>query len=102
MISAGNKNMQEAGEILFTLNGDDRIRAQCEAREDYRRTWDGVKQNLDELQRKVIELKTSNKEKETAITKLKSSNDKKDLLIASLEAQIAELQRLLQHPADMT
>lgn len=75
MISEGNKSMQEAGETLFTLNEDDRIRDLCEAREDYRRTWEGVKQEMDEL---------------------RSSNEKKDNLIASLEAQIAELQMRLQ------
>ena len=86
MISADNRSMQEAGETLFTLNEDDRIRNQCEAREDYRRTWDGVKQNMDELQVKIAELKSM-------ITDLKSINEKKDNRIASLEAQIAELQR---------
>ena len=82
MISEGNKSMQEAGETLFTLNGDDRIRDLCEAREDYRRTWEGVKLEMDELQVKV--------------EKLKSSNEEKDTLIASLEAQVAELQLRLQ------
>ena len=86
MISADNRSMQEAGETLFTLNEDDRIRNQCEAREDYRRTWDGVKQDMDELQVKIAELKSM-------ITDLKSINEKKDNRIASLEAQIAELQR---------
>ena len=86
MISADNKSMQEAGETLFTLNEDDQIRNQCEAREDYRRTWDGVKQDMDELQMKIAELKLSN-------TELKSMNEKKDSLIASLEAQVAELQQ---------
>ncbi len=32
MISADNKNMQEAGETLFTLNGNDRILYLCAAR----------------------------------------------------------------------
>ena len=86
MISADNRSMPEAGETLFTLNEDDRIRNQCEAREDYRRTWDGVKQDMDELQVKIAELKSM-------ITDLKSINEKKDNRIASLEAQIAELQR---------
>ncbi len=89
MISAGDKSMQEAGEMLFTFNGDDRIRDQCEAREDYRRTWDGVKQSMDELQMKVEELKSLNKKKDTVI-------EKKDFLISSLETQIAELRRKLQ------
>lgn len=82
MISKENKSMQEAGETLFTLNEDDRIRDLCEAREDYRRTWEGVKQEMDEL-------RSSNEEKIAVI-------EKKDNLIASLEAQVAELQMRLQ------
>ena len=31
MISADNKNMQETGETLFTLNGNDRILYLCAA-----------------------------------------------------------------------
>ena len=102
MISADNKNMQEAGETLFTLNGNDRIRDLCEAREDYRRTWGGVKMSIAELQMEVTELKSANEEKDTAITKLKSSNtelessiNQKDSLIASLEARIVALQQQL-------
>ncbi len=89
MISAGNKSMQEAGETLFALNGDDRIRDRCEAREDYRRTWDGVKQEIEEL-------KSSNRKKDAEITELKSSNMNKDSLICSLEEQVATLRQQLQ------
>ena len=45
-----------------------------------------MKQDMDELQVKIAELKSM-------ITDLKSINEKKDNRIASLEAQIAELQR---------
>jgi hypothetical protein len=50
-------------------------------KEDYRRTWDGVKMSTAELQ--------------IGITELKSSNNQKDSLIASLEARIAALQQQL-------
>ncbi len=89
MISADNKSMQEAGETLFTLNEDDRIRNQCEAREDYRRTWDGVKQDMKEKDTIITELKSLNAEKEIVIME-------KNFRITSLEAQVAELQRRLQ------
>lgn len=90
MISKGNKSMQEAGETLFMLNANDRVRDLCEAREDYRRTWQGVKEEMEELQTKVEELKSSNEKKAAEI-------EEKDALIASLEAQNAELQRRLQN-----
>ena len=50
-------------------------------KEDYRRTWDGVKMSIAELQ--------------IGIKELKSSNNQKDSLIASLEARIAALQQQL-------
>lgn len=90
MISKGNKSMQEAGETLFMLNANDRVRDLCEAREDYCRTWQGVKEEMEELQTKVEELKSSNEKKAAEI-------EEKDALIASLEAQNAELQRRLQN-----
>lgn len=96
MISAGNKSMQEAGKTLFMLNGDDRIRNQCEAREDYCRTWGGVERYMDEMQTEMAGLKASNEELETSNIELKSLNKEKDSLIASLEARIAQLQQQLQ------
>ncbi len=113
MISMGNESMQAAGETLFTLNGDDRIRDQCEAREDYRRTWGGMEQRLaerdmriEELTSSNIELASSNVELSSLNTELASSNNKlkssnaeleslnkeKDSIIASLKAQLIELQ----------
>ena len=92
VIAEGNESMQEAGETMFRLNWDEQIRYRCEAREDYYRTWGGVKQTMTEMKEKITELRSSNEEKDAAITELRSSNDKKDALIASLEAQLAELQ----------
>ena len=80
MVSEDNKSMQEAGKTLFALNADDRIRDLCEAREDYRRTWDGVKLEMEE--------------KDMAIAALKLSNEKKDSLIDSLKEQVARLQEV--------
>lgn len=79
MIAANNKSMQEAGETLYHLNKEDHIRYLCEAREDYRRTWNGVKRQMAEYQ--------------AAITEKDSAIAEKDFTIARLEAQIAELQK---------
>ena len=94
MISADNESMQEAGKTLFTLNANDLIRDLCEAREDYRRTWDGVKLEMEEKDTAIAELKSSNEEKDMFIAELKSSNKEKDLLIVSLKEQLASLQEL--------
>ena len=64
MISADNKNMQEAGETLFTLNGNDRILYLCAAR-------------------RITELKSSNNQKDSLIASLEAR-------IAALQQQLSE------------
>lgn len=82
MIAANNKNMQEAGETLYTLSKEEQIRYQCEAREDYRRTWNTVKLQFEEYQ--------------STIDGLKSTIAENNSTIASLENTIARLQAELQ------
>lgn len=104
MISADNKSMQEAGKTLFTLNGNDSIRELCEAREDYRRTWDSVKQNMEEKDTIIREKDTIIREKDATIRENETTIMEKDTTIAELklsneklEAQLAELQQWLQN-----
>ena len=94
MISADNEYMQEAGKTLYTLNGDDRIRDRCEALEDYRRTWEGVKQEMEEKDVAIAEKDAIIAELELSNAELISSNEEKDSLIASLKEQVAGLQRM--------
>lgn len=82
MIAADNQNMQEAGETLYTLSKEEQIRYQCEAREDYRRTWNTVKLQFKEYQ--------------STIDGLKSTIAENNSTIASLENTIARLQAELQ------
>lgn len=94
MISADNEYMQEAGKTLYTLNGDDRIRDRCEALEDYRRTWEGVKQEMEEKDVAIAEKDAIIAELELSNAELISSNEEKDSLIASLKEQVAGLQQM--------
>lgn len=78
MIASDNKSMQEAGETLFTLNRDNRIRYQCETRERYRREWNTVKLQMQEYESTIAE-------KDSVIAE-------KNSVIAELEAKIIKLQ----------
>lgn len=99
MISANNKSMREAGETLYTLSKENQIRYQCEAREEYRRTWNTVKLQIEDYQSEVEGLKSVIADKDSAIVEKDSAIAEKDfaiaerdLIIASLQSQIAELQ----------
>ena len=92
MISAENKSMREAGETLYTLSKEDQIRYQCEAREEYRRTWNTVKLQLEDYQSEIQGLRSVIAKKDSFIAEKNSSLAEKDLIIARLESQIAELQ----------
>lgn len=89
MIAEGNESMREAGETMFTLNWDDQVRYQCEARERYYREWNEVNHLIEEL-------KTENAEKESTIAEKESIIVEKEATIARLEAQVAELKQQMQ------
>lgn len=96
MIAEGNESMQEAGETMFTLNWDDQVRYQCEARERYYREWNEVNHLIEELKTENAEKESTIAEKESTIAEKESIIVEKEATIARLEAQVAELRRQMQ------
>ncbi len=47
MIAQNDEFIREAAETIFRLSQDERIRRECEAREDYYRTQLGIQQMMD-------------------------------------------------------
>jgi predicted RNase H-like nuclease (RuvC/YqgF family) len=76
MIAQRDENMMKAAEDLYTMNGDETIRAQCRARADYYRMQNTINQKIKQL--------TAENEKLTA------SISEKDREIALLKKQLAE------------
>lgn len=97
MISANNENMQEAGKTLYSLSRDEQIRYQCEAREDYKRTWNTVKLRFEEYRNEIAGLKSAIEELESVVNKKDSDIAQNEITIAGLKAQIAKLQIQLQN-----
>lgn len=48
MLAQNNKYIEEASATVYQLSQEERIRLECEAREDYYRTQLGMQQMLDE------------------------------------------------------
>ena len=109
MIAKKDENLLEATETLYTLNADELVRRQCEARADYYRLHNSINRRMEELllekenaveENKKLnsEVKTLNSEVETLNFEvrnlsiendsLKTENNEKDLLIQHLKEQL--------------
>ncbi len=89
MIAADDKVFQELGETLFMLNADEKIRYQCEAREEYWRLQNTTKKQL-ERQQATLEKQSS------TIEEQKATIAENEATIAELKATIAKLQAEVQ------
>lgn len=109
MIAKKDENLLEATETLYTLNADELVRKQCEARADYYRLHNSINRRMEELllekenaveENKKLnsEVKILNSEVETLNFEvrnlsiendsLKTENNEKDLLIQHLKEQL--------------
>ncbi len=101
MIAKQDENLLEASETLYTLNADELVRRQCEARADYYRLHNSINRRMEELllerQNAVEENEKLNSEVQNLnleIDTLKSKNQEKDLLIKQLKAQLEDKKKL--------
>lgn len=95
MIAKKDENLLEATETLYTLNADELVRRQCEARADYYRLHNSINRRMEELllekenaveENKKLNLKVQDLSIENE--SLKTENSEKDLLIKHLKAQL--------------
>lgn len=71
MIAKNNEYLQEASETLYTLNADEMVRRQCQARADYYRLQNAINQKMDELTTENEKLSSTNKELSSEVEALK-------------------------------
>ncbi|MBO6207106.1 MAG: PD-(D/E)XK nuclease family transposase, partial [Lachnospiraceae bacterium] len=55
MVAAKNRTIDDAATTIYQLTADERIRQQCEAREDYLRRQRGIQQMLEEQRQQLAE-----------------------------------------------
>lgn len=84
MLAQHNDSIKEAVDTVYQLTQEERIRMECEAREDYYRTQRGIQDMLDESAAKI---KTLTSEKESMAAEIQS-------LAAEIQSLTAELEQL--------
>ena len=77
MLAQNNENIKEASTTVYQLSQEERIRMECEAREDYYRTQRGIQKML-----------------EQSAAQIESLTAEKEALTAEKEALTAEINKL--------
>ncbi len=97
MLSKSNEYLQEAVSTAYQLSQDERIRQQCEAREEYYRIENTRKLRLERAEEKVIqrdqiivEQKRAIADKDQAIAEQKQTIADKDMQIQQLLKKLDE------------
>jgi chromosome segregation ATPase len=75
MVAAKNRMIDDAATTIYQLTEDERIRQQCEAREDYLRRQRGIQEMLEEQRQQLTE---------------------KDKQLTEKDQQIAEMQKIIE------
>ena len=90
MLSQKNEYIGEAAETVYQLSQEEKIRMQCEAREDYYRTQQGWQDMLAQKDSIIIEKDSEITEKDSIITEKDSIITEKDNILMEKEAMLQE------------
>lgn len=74
--------IEEAANTIYRLSQDEKVRLQCEAREDYYRRQRSVQHYIEEQAEQIME-------KDSRIADLHANLRERDSLIAKLQAELA-------------
>lgn len=93
MLAKNNQYIQEASETVYELTQEEKIRLQCEAREDYFRTMNGMNNLVERSQKALSESQAALAENQAALTKAQTALSEKDDLIAALKAELQQYRK---------
>ena len=90
MLSQKNEYIGEAAETVYQLSQEEKIRMQCEAREDYYRTQQGWQDMLAQKDSIIIEKDSEIAQKDSIIIEKDSIITEKDSIITEKDSIITE------------
>ena len=82
MLSQNNEYLKEASETVYHLTQEEKVRLQCQAREDYHRRMEEIQERFEQL-----------KQYKTEIKQYEAQKVQSDAEIAELKQQIAALKK---------
>ena len=90
MLAQKNDYIKEASSTIYQLTQEEKIRQQCEAREDYYRAQRDLTRLLEEQKTIIAEQKSTIAEKDSVLAKQKSAIAEKDSVLAKQKSILAE------------
>ena len=96
MLAEKDTIFDDAAVTIRRLTEDEKIRMQCEAREDYWRREHGVRSRLRDEKRKNARLEKKLAEKENVIAEKEAKLAEKDTKLAEKDEEIARLRIALE------
>ena len=95
MLAATSSIIDDAAETLYQLSEDERIRQECEAREDYWKREQGLLDEMNETQERFAEAQKKIADQEKTIAEQEKALTEKDEEIAKQQEEIAKLKAML-------
>ena len=89
MVAAKNRMIDDAATTIYQLTADERIRQQCEAREDYLRRQRGIQEMLEEQRQQLAE-------KDQKLTEQEQQLTEKDRQLTAMKSELEEANKRLQ------
>ncbi len=96
MVAAKNRMIDDAATTIYQLTADERIRQQCEAREDYLRRQRGIQQMLEEQRQQLAEQEQQLTEKDRQLTEQKQQLTAMKSELEEANKRLQELESLMQ------
>ena len=95
MLAATSSIIDDAATTLYQLSEDERIRQECEAREDYWKREQGLLDEMNETQERFAEAQKKIADQEKTIAEQEKALTEKDEEIAKQQEEIAKLKAML-------
>ena len=96
MLAVKDKEITEAATTIYQISEDERIRQQCEAREDYLRRQKGLQRKLaklDEVEKALAEKEAQLEQKDEQLEQKDAQLDQKDAQLEQKDTQIDTLEK---------